>query len=108
MACSFFKIILFIFGCAGSSSLHGLSVVAVSRAYNSVVVFGLLTVVASLVVEHVGTWALDTGSVSVAHGLRWSMACGSFSDQGLNLCLLHCKLNSELLDTREAPGCSCY
>ena len=43
---------LFIFGCAGSSLLHGLSLVVVSRGYSLVAVCGLLTALASLVAEH--------------------------------------------------------
>ena len=43
---------LFIFGCAGSWFLHGLSLVAESRDYTRVGVCGLLVVVASPVAEH--------------------------------------------------------
>ena len=43
---------LFIFGCAGSSLLRGLSLVAVSRGYCLVVMCGLLVAMPSLVVEH--------------------------------------------------------
>ena len=44
---------LFIFGCAGSSSLcASFSLVAESRSYSLVAVYGLLIAVASLVVEH--------------------------------------------------------
>ena len=56
----FLKCCLFIFGCAGSLLLHGLSSpVAVSGGYSLVAVHGLLIVVASTVVEHglLGTWA---------------------------------------------------
>ena len=58
-------IYFFIFGCIGSSLLRGLSLVVASGGY-SVVVRGLLIVVASLVAEHgprragfssYGTWA---------------------------------------------------
>ena len=66
---------LFIFGCAGSSLLCALSLVAVSGSYALGVVHGLLLVVVSLVVKH-GFWG--TGSVAVAHGLCCSMACGIF------------------------------
>ena len=41
-----------IFGCAGSSLLHGLSLVAVSGGYSLVAVCRLLITVASLVVKH--------------------------------------------------------
>ena len=61
---------------------------------SAVVVCRLLTVVASLVAERgPGARALQklqhAGSVVVAH-----MACGIFPDQGLNPCLLHCKVDS--------------
>ena len=39
------------FGCAGSSLLCGLSLVAASRGYSLVAVWGLLVAVVSLVVE---------------------------------------------------------
>ena len=42
----------FIVGCAGSSLLHGLSLVAASGRYSLAVVPSLLIVVASLVAEH--------------------------------------------------------
>ena len=45
--------IYFTFGCAGSSLLHGLSLVAASRSSSLVVVCGLLIMVASLVAEGV-------------------------------------------------------
>ena len=77
---------LFIFGCAGSSLLCALSLVAVSGSYALGVVHGLLLVVVSLVVKH-GFWG--TGSVAVAHGLCCSMACGIFQNQGSNWYALH-------------------
>ena len=43
---------MFAFGCAGSSLLRGLSLVALSRGHSLVVTCGLLIAVASLVVEH--------------------------------------------------------
>ena len=57
-----------------------------------VVGYGLITVVASLVVEHrlKGTQA----SVAVVHGLDCPMACGIVPDQGLNLCPLHWQADS--------------
>ena len=54
---------------------------------------------ASVIAQHGlwGTWALEvavpglqsTGSILVVHGLRCSVACGIFPDQGSNPCLLH-------------------
>ena len=72
MCISFFKIVLFIVGWAGSSLLHGLSLVAIR---------GLLIAVAFLL--------QSTGSVVVAHRLRCPAVCGIFPDRGLNLCPLH-------------------
>ena len=69
----------FIFGCAGSSLLCRLSLVAVNRGCSLVLVHWLLIAVASLVAEHklYGTWASivatsgpqSTGSIVVVHGL---------------------------------------
>ena len=51
--CYFFKQdCLFIFGCAGSLLVRGLSLVAASGGYSLTVVRGLLIAVASLVAEH--------------------------------------------------------
>ena len=48
----------FIFGCAGSSLLHGLTLVAASVGYSPVMIRGLLTVVTSLVKYRLqGSWA---------------------------------------------------
>ena len=47
-------IYVFIFGCAGSSLLDGLSLVAARGSYSLVVVCGLLIAVASLVAQALG------------------------------------------------------
>ena len=47
-----FLVILFIFGCAGSLWLHGLSLVVAGRVFSLIAVCGLLIVVASVGVEH--------------------------------------------------------
>ena len=62
-----FKMCLLMFGCARSSLLHGLCLVAASGGYSLVVVLRLLISVASLIVEHglLGT----KPSVVAAHGL---------------------------------------
>ena len=58
-----------------------LSLAAASEGY-SVVVFGLLTAAAALLLR---SGALGhMGSVDVEHGLSCSMTRGIFSDQGLN------------------------
>ena len=96
---------LFTFGGAGSLLLHGLFsscgkwgllFVAGSGllvAVASLVEYGLQRAWASVVVAHglgsCASWTPGTGSVVLAHGLRCSLACGFFLDQGLNLCLLH-------------------
>ena len=43
------------------------------------------------------------GSVVGVHGLSCSTACGIFPDQGLNQCLLHCKMDSQPIDHQGRP-----
>ena len=83
----FALIILFIW--LGLHCCTGFSLV-VSWSY-SLVVPGLLAVVAPLPVEH-RLW--NTGSIVVAHGLSHSVACGIILDQGSNLCLLRWPVDS--------------
>ena len=102
---------VFLYGCAGSSLLCGLSLVAASRGYSLAAVRRLFVAVASLVVEHrlKGVRASvimehrlqSTGSVVVALWLSCPAACGScpaacviFSEQESNPCPLHCKADS--------------
>ena len=111
----FFKdLILFIFGCIGSSLPH-------AGFFSSCGERGLLfLVVSSLVVEHwlqahglQQLWLMDsvvvahslqsTGSVVVAHGLTCSAACGIFPDQGLSLSPLHWKVDSYPLCHQGSP-----
>ena len=66
--------------------MQGLLVVVVPR---------LLSAVASLVAEH---RLESTGSVVVAHGLRWLTACGIFPDQESIRCLLHWQVDSLPMD----------
>ena len=50
------------------------------------------------------SWALMSGgSAVVAHGLRRSVAYGTFPDQGSNLCPLHQQLDSYPLDRQGSP-----
>ena len=78
----------------------GFSVLVVSRGCSVVVLCELFIVLASLVVEHMqasvgvppGLWSM--GSVVVAHRLSCPLVSGIFQDQGLNLCSLHCKVDS--------------
>ena len=48
-----------------------------------------------------GSIAAALGLVVVAHGLSCPVACGIFSDQGLNLCPLHWQVNINHWATRE-------
>ena len=104
-------IYLFIFGCVGSSLLHaGFSLVVASGGCSSLRCVGVslqwllllpstaLGAQASVVVapglSSCGSWALEAGSVVVAHGLSCSVACGIFPDQGSNPCPLHWQADS--------------
>ena len=72
-------ICLFIYGCSGSSLVHGLfsshAMQALGARASVVVVCGL---------NNCGSQALEPGLVAVAHGLSRSEACGIFPDQGSN------------------------
>ena len=82
-------------GCAGSSSLHGLSLVAANGGYSLVAICRLLITVVSLVVgfSSCGPQALGHGPV-VVQGLSCSKACGILPDQGSNPGLLHWQADS--------------
>ena len=45
----------------------------------------------------------SAGSVIVAHGPSWSVACGIFPDQGSNLCPLHWQADSQPLRHQGSP-----
>ena len=84
----FFKwaMLLFIFGCAGSSLPH--------KLFSSCSAWGLLSSCSAcfslqwlLLLQSTGSRA--TGSVLVGLRLSCFEACGIFLDQGLNLCLLN-------------------
>ena len=83
-----------------SDALLGLSLVAASRSFFAV--RGLLSAVASLVVERGfwGAWA----SVVVGHGLSCSVACEIFLDQASNSCPLHWQVNSYPLLHQGSPA----
>ena len=51
------------------------------------------------------SWALGRG-LSVAHGLRCSAACGTFPDQGSDLCLLRWQVDASPLSHQESPHLS--
>ena len=86
---SILKKYLFIFGSVGSLLLHRLSLVGESRGYSLIVVLGLLIARTSFIAEHglsccdlyVGSGVsvprlYSPGSVTVAHRLSCSAACG--------------------------------
>ena len=53
-----------------------------------------------------GTWAQSlqvSGIVIVQHGLSYSVACGVFSDQGLNRCLLNWQMDYLPLNHQGSP-----
>ena len=94
--------LLFTFGCAGSSLLHGPFSSCGKQSYSLGAVHGLLIAVASLLVgtgsrlmgfNSCSSRALEHRLSSCA-GLSCSAACGIFLDQGLNPCLLHWKADS--------------
>ena len=102
----FLKIILrylFIFGCAGSSLLHGL--------FSSCCEWGPLSSCSAQaspcrVFSCCRAWALDCEGLRScdAHGPCCSPACGIFPDQGSNLCLLHGQVDSVPLSHQGSPG----
>ena len=101
-------ILIFFFCCAGSSSLHRLSLVVVSRGSSLVAMLGLLIAVASLdtehrLLEHGLQWLLHASSVVVARGPSCFEACGIFLGQGSNPCTLHCRKVLYHCTTWEAP-----
>ena len=51
-----------------------------------------------------GSRALEPRFNSVAHGLRISVACGIYPDEGSNLCLLHWQVDSLPLSHQGRPG----
>ena len=106
----FFSIIyLFIFGCAGSSFLRGLSLVVVSGGYSSCGAWAFhcsgFSCCAAQALESAGFSSCDShkGSVVVVHGLHWSMAGGIFLDQGTNPSVLHRQADSIPLSHQGSP-----
>ena len=78
----------------------------------SAAVRGLLIVVAFLVEHRLRVCRLQylqhEGSAVVAHGLRCSVSCGIFLDQGLNPCLLHWQADSYPLFHQGSPFSSFF
>ena len=87
----FFFVILFIFGCIGSSLLSA----------SGFGVWGLLSLVAAheLLIE-----VASLASVAVAHGLSFPVACGILLDQALNLCTPHWPGKSRGVVVKNLPG----
>ena len=93
----------------------GVSLVVLSRGSALAAVHRLLTVAASLVLEHgfrscgnVGSFVVisrlqSTDSVVGTHGLSYSTACRIFLDQGLNPCLLQWQEDSLLPSPQGSP-----
>ena len=94
-------IYLFIFGCAGSSLLLGLSSSCseqVSHCRASLAAVRRLQGARAAVVS---PGLESTGSIVVTHRLSCSAACGIFPDHGSNPCLLHWQANSLPLSHQE-------
>ena len=104
---------LFIFGCTGSSLLHGLFFSCSKQGLLFVVVHGLLIAVASLNAEHRlwGSWPsvaaacrlTSTVPKVVVLGLSYSSAGGNFLDLGSDSCLLHWQADSYPLHSQGSP-----
>ena len=116
---SFFFLILFILGCAGSSQLHAGSL-QLRRAGSALWLWWRAFIaVTSLSVEP-GLWAhrpqslpymssvaqplgSSTDSVVVMRGVSGSAACEIFGDHGSNSCLLHWQADSLSLSHQGSP-----
>ena len=107
-------------GFAGLHCCRGFSLTVASRGYSPAAVHGLLTAMAPLVAEHglqgkgfQQLWhsgsvvtahkLLSTGSGVVAHWFSYFAACGVFSDQDSDLCLLHWQEGSLPLSHQGSP-----
>ena len=116
----FFKeLILFIFGCVGSSLLcagflqlqrAGATLLCGVRASHcgsfSCGAWALgprASVVVACRLSSCGSWALECRLSSCGHGLSCSVACGIFLDQGLNPCPLHWQMDAQPLCHQGSP-----
>ena len=99
------KMILFIFGCAGSSLLRGLFSSCSKQGLLSSCVrashFRGFSYCRADALECVGFGSC--GSQTLEHRLSCSAVCGIFLDQGLNSCLLHWQANSLPLNRQGSP-----
>ena len=99
----YFKFIYFYFWlCWVFISVRGLSLVAASGGHSSSWCTGL-SLSRPLLLWSTGS--RHAGSVVVAHGPSWSVACGIFPDQGSNQCPLHWQADSQPLRHQGSP---CY
>ena len=101
---SFFYIILFIFGCAGSSLMQGNFFSYSTPASHC----GGFSCCRAWALVHAGSAVAapglqSTGSLVVAHRLSCSIECEIFPTQGLNPCLLHWQVDSLPLSHQESP-----
>ena len=79
----------------------GLCLVDASRGYSLVAMHRLLVAMASFIVEHkLLVWRLQQLWV---RGLSFSMVCGIFLDQALNLSLLHWQADYYPLECQRSP-----
>ena len=93
-------IYLFIFGCAVSSFVQGLSLVTASGGHSSSRCTGL-SLLQPLLLRSTGS--RRAGSAVVAHGRSRSAACGILPDQGSNPCPLHWQADSQPLHHQGSP-----
>ena len=94
-----FLIILFIFGCTGSSLLHGLSLVAASGGNSSMCCAGFS-------LQWFLLWSTGSGSTGLSSCSVWlgcSVAHGIFPDLGSNPHPLHWQENSSPLGHQGSP-----
>ena len=102
-------ILLFVFGCAGSSLLCGLFFSCWEQGA-ALHCSGFSCCRAQALV-HVGSIAAvsrlqNTGSTAVAHRLSCQTACRIFLDQGSKLCLLKLQVDSLPLSHQGSPTCN--
>ena len=84
----FFNLLLAVLGLC---CCEDLCLVVERRCYCPVLVYGLVTEVASFVVD---PGLQSTSLTFVVHGLSCSTDCGTFLDQGSNTCLPHWQADS--------------
>ena len=100
------EITLFVYLCSGSSLLHRVFLVGVSRGYSVVVVSWLLTTVTSRCRARVpGREGFSScGFPALEHmGFIFSLAYWIFQDQGLKPCLLPWQVDALSLSLQRCP-----